>query len=36
MIRSDQVSVGIVSAGMCLPERVVTAAEIADESGTED
>ena len=36
MIGSNQVSVGIVSAGIYLPERVVTAAEIANESGIEE
>ncbi len=33
MSTSDEVSVGIVSAGMYLPERVLTAADIAEESG---
>ncbi len=36
MTRSDRVPVGIVSAGMYLPTRVVTAAEIAKESGIEE
>ena len=36
MSYSDQDSVGIVSTGMYLPERVVTAADIAVESGIEE
>lgn len=32
----DHVSVGIVSAGMYLPEPVLTAADIAEESGLPD
>ena len=36
MTRSDRVSVGIASMGMYLPERVVTDAQIADDSGIEE
>ena len=36
MSNSDQDSVGIISTGMYLPERVVTAADIAVESGIEE
>ncbi len=36
MTRSDRVSVGIASMGMYLPERVVTDAQIANDSGIEE